>query len=193
MYKTHMKKLYQKTNLFNQNMEINAAMYMLYKDIKKEDIALTLTKYSPHTVEPNHSSLSYINKAIIDNAQQKLTVELEKRREFAKKTLVDKNINNLYSKYYSDYKENIDLPFDMIADTIIAANILKAGFKLKDTLNAVASQSPNLTNISSEYISKYGQQIEIILNKLTNTLNDTKVQKHNLAHTLTLTNEQEAN
>lgn len=42
-------------------------------------------------------------------------------------------------------------------------------------------------------ISKYGQQIEIILNKLTNTLNDTKVQKHNLAHTLTLTNEQEAN
>lgn len=193
MYKTHMKELYQKTNLFNQDMEINAAMYMLYKDIKKEDIALTLTKYSPHAVEPNHSSLSYINKAIIYNAQQKLTVELEKRREFAKKTLVDKDINNLYSKYYSDYKENIDLPFDMIADTIIAANIIKAGFKLKDTLDAIASQSPNLTNISNENISKYGQQIEIILNKLTNTLNDTKVQKHNLAHTLTLTNEQEAN
>lgn len=79
----------------------------------------------------------------------------------------------------------------MIADTIIAANIIKAGFKLKDTLDVVASQSPNLTNISNENISKYGQQIEIILNKLTNTLNDTKVQKHNLAHTLT--NEQEAN
>ena len=81
----------------------------------------------------------------------------------------------------------------MIADTIIAANIIKAGFKLKDTLDVVASQSPNLTNISNENISKYGQQIEIILNKLTNTLNDTKVQKHNLTHTLTLTNEQEAN
>lgn len=193
MYKIHMKELYQKTNLFNQNMEINTAMYMLYKDIKKEDIVLTLTKYSPHIVEPNHSSLNYINKTIIDNAQQKLTVELEKRREFAKKHIVDKDINSLYSKYYSDYKENIDLPFDMIADTIIAANILKAGFKLKDTLNTVASQSPNLTNISSENISKYGQQIEIVLNKLTNTLNDTKVQKHNLTRTLSLTNEQEDN
>lgn len=193
IYKTHMKELYQKTNLFNKDMEINVAMYMLYKNIKKEDIALTLTKYSPHTVEPNYSSLSYINKTIIYNAQQKLTVELEKRREFAKKTIVNKDINSLYSKYYNDYKENIDLPFDMIADTIIAANIIKAGFKLKDTLDVVASQSPNLTNISNENISKYGQQIEIILNKLTNTLNDTKVQKHNLTHTLTLTNEQEAN
>ena len=38
----------------------------------------------------------------------------------------------------------------MIADTIIAANIIKAGFKLKDTLDVVASQSPNLTNISNE-------------------------------------------
>ena len=64
-------------------MEINAAMYMLYKDIKKEDIALTLTKYSPHAVEPNHSSLSYINKAIIYNAQQKTNYRIrKKRREF---------------------------------------------------------------------------------------------------------------
>lgn len=66
-------------------MEINAAMYMLYKDIKKEDIALTLTKYSPHAVEPNHSSLSYINKAIIYNAQQKLTIELEKDENLPRK------------------------------------------------------------------------------------------------------------
>ena len=43
------------------------------------------------------------------------------------------------------------------------------------------------------YLAFSISQIEIILNKLTNTLNDTKVQKHNLAHTLTLTNEQEAN
>lgn len=178
-YKQHMKELYLRTNTFNQDMEINTAMYMLYKNIKKEDIAITMTKYSPHIIEPSHASTTYINKSIITEAEKRLEMELEKRKLFAKNTIKEQDVNILYGRYYNAYKDNINLPFDIVADTIIAANMINAGFKVKDVLEAVSMQSPNAIG------ADYAQKIEADLKNLPSTLENTRTQKQSLVRTIT--------
>lgn len=106
-------------------------------------------------------------------------MELEKRKLFAKNTIKEQDVNILYGRYYNAYKDNINLPFDIVADTIIAANMINAGFKVKDVLEAVSMQSPNAIG------ADYAQKIEADLKNLPSTLENTRTQKQSLVRTIT--------
>ena len=173
-YKLYMKDVYKQNKFFSQDTDISVAKKMLNDNIDKEDIKISLIKYSPLTAEPRKVK-EYVEdvtkRAEIDLAQEKI-----KLQNYQPMLREEKDPVAAYKHHLEDFQSKIDLPLTKAVDVIIAEAMLMQNIsksKVEDAITTMSSLSPKTENNIAN--NTYGKEIvknaerSLYKRKITNT------------------------
>lgn len=175
LYKQYVKDEYLNKHYFAPELDINATKKLLNDNVKPEDIAIILVKYSPIVIEPK-KGIDYINNYILKKAQIELAQEKDKLLNYQPKIRQETDINEAYKHHMEDFIATIKLPYSKVADEIIANAMLLQKFSENEVSKTLTQNSPlsspTPTNLKN---NTYGK--EILKNVKTKNKTNTNTQE----------------